>query len=224
MEAFGVETSLFELSTENCLIFSLQSQMPEHLHELLGLHPFPAGCSLGTLTLLAEWPVVGREGSVTWDPSVLFSTPPSVVTQMAVGAAVSWAPWLHSWGHRGSFFQIQGQTVQSQRPNAPQEASLSACGSTYRGNTANANPFLGVLFRILPSCWTEAVSLLSAQSCPTLRPWTVAHQAPLSMGLSRQEYWSGLPCSPSGDLPDPGIKLVSPAPGELQVDSLLLSH
>ena len=37
-------------------------------------------------------------------------------------------------------------------------------------------------------------------------PWTVAHQAPLSMGFSRQEYWSGLPCSPPGDLPNPGIK------------------
>ena len=36
--------------------------------------------------------------------------------------------------------------------------------------------------------------------------WTVAHQAPLSMGFSRQEYWSGLPLSTSGDLPDPGIK------------------
>ena len=45
-------------------------------------------------------------------------------------------------------------------------------------------------------------------------PWTVAHQAPLSMGFSRQEYWSGFPCPPPGDLPSPGIKpmsLVSPA-------------
>ena len=40
-------------------------------------------------------------------------------------------------------------------------------------------------------------------------PWTVAHQAPLPMGFSRQEYWSGLPFSPSGDLPDPGIKPAS---------------
>ena len=39
-------------------------------------------------------------------------------------------------------------------------------------------------------------------------PWTVAHQAPLSTGFSRQEYWSGLPCPPSRDLPDPGIELV----------------
>ena len=45
-------------------------------------------------------------------------------------------------------------------------------------------------------------------------PWTAAHQVPLSMGFSRQEYWSGLLFSPPGDLPDPGIKpstLVSPA-------------
>ena len=45
-------------------------------------------------------------------------------------------------------------------------------------------------------------------------PWTVALQAPLSVGFSRQEYWSGLPCPPPGDLPDPGIEpesLASPA-------------
>ena len=48
-------------------------------------------------------------------------------------------------------------------------------------------------------------------------PWTVASQAPLSLGFSRQEYWSGLPCPPPGDLPDPGTKPGSPA---LQADSL----
>ena len=41
-------------------------------------------------------------------------------------------------------------------------------------------------------------------------PWTVAHQAPLSMGFSQQEYWSGLLCPPPGDLPDPESKLMSP--------------
>ena len=40
--------------------------------------------------------------------------------------------------------------------------------------------------------------------------WTIVHQAPLSMGFSRQEYWSGLPCPPPGDLPDPGIEPTSP--------------
>ena len=39
--------------------------------------------------------------------------------------------------------------------------------------------------------------------------WTVACQDPLSMEFSRQEYWSGLPCPPPGDLPDPGIELTS---------------
>ena len=45
-------------------------------------------------------------------------------------------------------------------------------------------------------------------------PWTVAHQAPLSMGFSRQGYWRGLPCPPPGDLPNPGTEpasLASPA-------------
>ena len=55
-------------------------------------------------------------------------------------------------------------------------------------------------------------------------PWTVAYQAPPSMGFSRQEYWSGLPFPPLGDLPDPGIEPVSPASLALQVDSLSLSH
>ena len=42
-------------------------------------------------------------------------------------------------------------------------------------------------------------------------PWTVAYQAPLSMGFSRQKYWSGLPFPSSEDVPDPGIKPRSPA-------------
>ena len=60
---------------------------------------------------------------------------------------------------------------------------------------------------------------LVAQSCLTLvTPWTIARQAPLSMGFSRQEYWSGLPFPSPKDLPDPGIEPRSPA---LQADSLL---
>ena len=58
----------------------------------------------------------------------------------------------------------------------------------------------------------------SAKSCPTLEAlWTVALQPPLSMGFSRQEYWSGLPFPSPGDLPDPGIEPRSLA---LQADSL----
>ena len=59
---------------------------------------------------------------------------------------------------------------------------------------------------------------LVAHSCPTLAtPWTVAHQACLFMGVSRQESWSGLPLPSPRDLPDPGIEPWSPA---FQADSL----
>ena len=56
---------------------------------------------------------------------------------------------------------------------------------------------------LLFSCQVASDSLLS--------PWTVARQAPLSLGFSRQEYWSGLPCPPLGDHPDPETEPVSPA-------------
>ena len=59
---------------------------------------------------------------------------------------------------------------------------------------------------------------LVTKSCLTFAtPWTIACQAPLSMGFSRQEYWSGLPFSSPEDLPNPGIEPKSPA---LQADSL----
>ena len=50
-------------------------------------------------------------------------------------------------------------------------------------------------------------------------PWTVAHQAPLSMGFSRHQYWSGLPSPSPGDLPDPGI---TPRSSSLQAEALAL--
>ena len=56
--------------------------------------------------------------------------------------------------------------------------------------------------------WLECVLNHSVGSDSLQPPWS-AHQAPLSVGFSRQEYWSGLPCPPLGDLPDPGIVSVS---------------
>ena len=53
---------------------------------------------------------------------------------------------------------------------------------------------------------------------------TIARQAPLSMGFSRQEYWSELPCPPPGDLPNSEIKPGSRGAPALQAESLLLSH
>ena len=57
-----------------------------------------------------------------------------------------------------------------------------------------------------------------------MTPWTVAHQAPLSMGFSREEYWSVLPFPPQRNLANPGIKPRSLASLALQTDSLLLSR
>ena len=54
--------------------------------------------------------------------------------------------------------------------------------------------------------------------------WTVAHQAPLSRGFSRQDYWSELSFPAPGDLPDQGIEPVSPVCPALQADSYPLSH
>ena len=75
--------------------------------------------------------------------------------------------------------------------------------------------------------WTDAFSQAGLsfggggvvpKSCRTLEtPWTAARQAPLPMGFSRQEYWSGLPFPSPGDLPDPGIEPWSPS---LQADPL----
>ena len=62
------------------------------------------------------------------------------------------------------------------------------------------------------------LKLLVSHVQPCENPWTAAHQAPLSMEFSRQEYWRGLPFPSPGDLPNLGIKARSPA---LQVDSLL---
>ena len=93
----------------------------------------------------------------------------------------------------------------------------------------------------LPSCLEHSIIFISSKWSRTFRqvykiilflqsgnapllsatPWTVAHQPPLPMGFSRPEFWSGLPCLPPGDLPDPGIEPASPT---LSADASLLSH
>ena len=72
-------------------------------------------------------------------------------------------------------------------------------------------PFLKLLHE------SESVSQLLSRVRLFATPWTASLQAPLSMGFSRQEYWSGLPCPPPGDRPDPGIE---PGSAASQADSL----
>ena len=66
--------------------------------------------------------------------------------------------------------------------------------------------------RFLPKGSVVSVTLV----CPTLTPWTIAHQAPLSVGFSRREYWSGLSFPSPGDLPRPGIEPACPVSPTLE--------
>ena len=74
------------------------------------------------------------------------------------------------------------------------------------------------------SCNHKQVHVCSVMSDSLQPHGLIARQAPLSVGLSRQEYWSGLSFPLPGDIPDPGIEPKSPVSPALQVDSLLLSH
>ena len=65
---------------------------------------------------------------------------------------------------------------------------------------------------MLPSGIYDTFVVLSiSRSLTLVIPWTVAHEAPVSVGFPRPEFWSGMPFPPPGHLPDPGIKRVSPA-------------
>ena len=67
--------------------------------------------------------------------------------------------------------------------------------------------------------WPSPFAAVTVSTSLTGYPWTVAYQAPLSMGFPRQEYWSGLPFLPPGDLPNPGTEPTSPVSPALAGDS-----
>ena len=117
----------------------------------------------------------------------------------------------------GSWSQAPGrwvELVEYKRGSVRRQLSPSPA---WRGDALNPLP-IGRQF--LPRVHTSCC--LVAKLCPTLpTPWTVAHQAPLSLELARQEYWSGQPCPSPGDLLYPRIKLASP---HWQEDSLPFSH
>ena len=131
---------------------------------------------------------------------------------------------------------LQGQDVQRAEPSTPvkmRQHSWWAGGVSGSGLSANGlrspkpwwdwltSLFTCTLLGVLTTATQEPIpisrSLLCTKSCPTFcDPMTIAHQTPLSMGFSSQEYWSGLLFPSPGDLPDPGMKPRSPT---LQTDS-----
>ena len=84
------------------------------------------------------------------------------------------------------------------------KAEAMGSGLSWEGSTGSCS-----VIRIYNVCVCAVLSY-SIMSDSFVTPWTVACQAPLSMGFPRQEYWSGLPFPSPGGLPDPGIKPTSP--------------
>ena len=119
---------------------------------------------------------------------------------------VGWHHWLN--GHE--FEQTLGV--------GDGQASLACCSTWVAESdmTKGLNWLKWVIYLVLLCLFASLVSK-SASLC------TAAHRA-LSMGFSREEYWSGLPCPPPGNLLHPGIQPESPISPALQTDSLLLSH
>ena len=107
-------------------------------------------------------------------------------------------------------------------------AFLSSRESSWPRDRAQVSCTAGRLFTVLatrecvllPHLVGSVLTATSVLSDP-VTPWTAACRAPLSMGFSRQEYWSGLPRPPPGYLPNPGIE---PRSSTLQADSLPLNH
>ena len=107
---------------------------------------------------------------------------------------------------------MRNQDKRAAHKDSEPSTEVNHTASSYQGrqvwsNVKHPNHFLKVCVCVksLSRVWLFAT------------PWTIAHQAPLSMGFSRQEYWSGVPFPSPGDLPNPGIEPRSPA---LQADAL----
>ena len=114
--------------------------------------------------------------------------------------------------HKWSLFISQATTAMC--PTQTRKLQIDCSLFPYH-HLRNHNSFIHLLIGHLVLCqaWSLHVCVFSCFSCVQLfvTPLTVAHQAPLSVGFSRQVYWSGLPYPPPGDLPHPGSKPGSPA-------------
>ena len=121
---------------------------------------------------------------------------------------------VSSWSLLTVWWKMPSLGLRLQQPLAFWFWLLQACLSASRWE----GPVCSRLALLLTTELTELVCVcVFSRGKHFVTLWTVARQASLSMGFSRQEYWSGLSFPPPGDLRDPGIKLASPA---LQADSL----
>jgi len=115
----------------------------------------------------------------------------------------------HSEEHSESCMSLTWNLSTDPSSSAPSPVQVTIISSW---SPSTASLLVTLLLLVLPTSHLPCVHAKSLQSCPTL--WTVARQAPLSMGFFRQEYWSGLPFPPPGYLLDPEIEpmsLMSPA-------------
>ena len=135
--------------------------------------------------------------------------------------AFFWSPWFHLpfLSFLFSVFSLSTSSLSifvSSFKKVPGDFPGGPMVKTLSSNAGGAG--------LMPDQGTEvpSVLVLVTQSCLTLcHPVDCTHQNPLLVGISRQEYWSGLPFPSPGDPSDPGIK---PRPSALQTDSLPLSY
>ena len=140
--------------------------------------------------------------------------PPPPFFNSPAGPDANWHACLLPWGRGTS--ELWGKAEPEPRPLLPAQNSFPPCaappntGGRERGGPENrlslAWPFPGASAH--PKLSLTCVCSVVSDSATF---WTVARQLPLSMRLSKQEYWSGLPFPPPGDLPDPEIEPMSPA-------------
>ena len=131
--------------------------------------------------------------------------------------------WLHTWtgAHTEAFLDLQPANG---RLWDFLTSVITAWANSYSKSQSVNVPSSPFPFLHIHLCLRRAVLRHFSHVWLFATLWTVAHQAPLSMGVSRQEYWTGLPCPPPGDLYHPGIELLSPVVPALQADSLPLSQ
>ena len=111
------------------------------------------------------------------------------------------------------------RSVSIQRPSLPPSCPACTLSCTFSAHFFLPPAFYSLSLPPVCVCMLSRLSLVLFAAL-----WTAAHQTPLSMEFPRQEYWSGFPCPPPGDLPDTGMEPASPWSPALAGDSLPLDH